>query len=173
VCGNGVLEPGEQCDDAGNTGNGCDSDCKVVCTQHGQGVLESEDHHCYAGYNQADFEGSQQACVKRGAHLASVSSAAENKLVRQLVSNSKWLGASEAASEMSPGKGDYAWLTGEPVDYTNWAPQEPNRAPSHCQSSNALCYAHCAVMLGDGTWAAQRCDMVDGYVCEWEPAGTK
>ncbi len=173
VCGNGMLEDGEQCDDAGHTGNGCDANCKVVCSQHGQGVLESEAHHCYAGYNLADFAGSQQDCVKRGAHLATISSAAENKLARGLVNNSKWLGGSEAVSEMSPGTGSYSWLTGEPFDFSNWAPQEPTHAEFHCAGSNAPCYAHCIVMLGDGTWAARRCDVVDGYICEWEPAGTK
>ncbi|MEO7036480.1 MAG: lectin-like protein [Polyangiaceae bacterium] len=173
VCGNGIIEAGEQCDDAGHAGNGCDASCKVVCSQHGQGSVESADYHCYAGYNQADFTGSQQDCVKRGAHLATISSAAENKLLRPLVSNSKWLGGNEDVAAALPCNGAYAWLTGEAFDFINWAPHEPNPGQAHCEGSNTTCYAHCIVMLGDGTWAAQRCDIVDGYVCEWEPAGTK
>jgi hypothetical protein len=35
------------------------------------------------------------------------------------------------------------------------------------------CYEHCMAILADGRWADQRCDRVDGYVCEWEPVGSK
>jgi hypothetical protein len=142
-----------------------------VCSQHGPGALESDDHHCYVGYNQAAFAGAQQDCVRRGAHLATISSAAENKLARALVSNSKWLGGDEDVPATSPGTGNYAWLTGEAFTFTAWGPQEPNRAASRCAGTTALCYEHCIVMLGDGTWADHRCDIVDGYICEWEPAG--
>jgi hypothetical protein len=175
VCGNGILEAGEQCDDTGQ--DGCDASCKVVCSQYGAGTVESEDYHCYAGYNQADFTGAQQDCVKRGAHLATISSAAENKIVRGLVDNSKWLGGYEDVPLTSAGSGTYIWLGGDPVSFDNWGPHEPDAAGAHCAGGaggpNALCYEHCISILGDGTWANHRCDMVDGYICEWEPAGTK
>jgi cysteine-rich repeat protein len=176
VCGNGILEAGEQCDDAGHAGlDGCDASCKVVCSQYGAGTVESEDYHCYAGYNQADFTGAQQDCVKRGAHLATISSAAENKIVRGLVDNSKWLGGYEDVPLMSAGAGSYIWLGGDPLSFSNWGAHEPDAAGVHCAGGapNTLCYEHCISILGDGTWANHRCDMVDGYVCEWEPAGTK
>jgi cysteine-rich repeat protein len=175
VCGNGILEAGEQCDDAGHTGSdGCDANCKVVCSQYDADAVESEDYHCYAGYNQADFTGAQQDCVKRGAHLATISSTAENKIARGFVDNSKWLGGYEDVPLMSAGTGNYVWLSDEPFSFSNWAPREPDPTGMRCGGgSNTLCYEHCVVILGDGTWANQRCDTVDGYVCEWEPAGTK
>ncbi len=175
VCGNGVLEAGEVCDDAGHAGkDGCDANCKVVCADYGPGTLESEDHHCYNGYDQGDFEAAQQACVKKGAHLATIASAAENQIARELVNDSKWLGGYESVPLTSEGTGTYTWLTGEAFTYTNWAPREPNRREAHCGAAfNTLCFEHCIAILGDGTWADARCDMSDGYVCEWEPAGTK
>ena len=175
VCGNGVLEAGEECDDAGHAGqDGCDASCKVVCSQHGAGVLASEDHHCYAGYDTFPFAAAQQDCVKRGAHLATISSAAENQLARTLTHNSKWIGGSEDVSLGSPGTGNYEWLTGEPFTYTNWGPEEPNRLDERCNfGASGHCYEHCLSILGDGTWADRRCDMTDGYVCEWEPAGSE
>jgi len=178
VCGNGILEAGEQCDDAGHTGpDGCDASCKVVCSQYGAGTVESEDYHCYAGYNAADFTGSQQDCVKRGAHLATISSAAENKIARALVDNSKWIGGYEDVPLTSAGTGNYIWLGGDPVSFSNWAPHQPDAAGAHCAGGgggpNTLCYQHCISILGDGTWANHRCDISDGYVCEWDPAGTK
>ena len=153
--------------------DGCAANCKVVCSQHGPGTVESEDFHCYAGFNQSDFAGSQQDCVRRGAHLATISSAAENKLARGLVDNSKWLGGYENVPLTSAGTGNYVWLDAEPFSFNNWAPQQPDPAAIHCAGTNTPCYQHCIAMLGDGTWANHRCDMVDGYICEWEPAGSK
>ncbi len=175
VCGNGILEAGEACDDAGHVGkDGCDATCKVVCADYGPGTLESEDHHCYNGYDSGDFAAAQAACVKRGAHLASISSAAENKLARSLVNGSKWLGGLEDVPLMSEGTDTYAWLTGEPFTYTNWGAGEPSGKETHCGSGfNTVCFQHCISILGDGTWANARCDLSDGFVCEWEPAGKK
>lgn len=172
VCGNGVIEGDEQCDDAGKQGqDGCDANCKVVCSQHGPGTLESPDHHCYNGYDAAAYEGAIQACEQRGAHLATIASAEENAIARKLVNNSKWIGGYEDVAANVQGTGDYAWITQEPFDYTNWGPKEPNRLTYHCEGGgfNANCYEHCIALMGDGTWADHRCDMSDGYVCEWDP----
>jgi cysteine-rich repeat protein len=174
VCGNGTLETGEQCDDAGHAGqDGCNDACKVVCADFGAEAAESEEHHCYIGYDEADFEGAVEACMKRGAHLATISSAAENKIVRTFVNSSKWLGGHEAVSATAQGTGTYAWITGEPFTYTNWGAREPNRAKVRCSGYEQNCYEHCVSMAGDGTWADQSCATADGYVCEWEPAGAK
>lgn len=177
-CGNGILEAGEQCDDAGHAGqDGCDNACKVACADFGAEAVESEDHHCYNGYDEADFEGAVEACAKRGGHLATISSAAENKIARTFVNNSKWLGGFEDVSLEAKGTGNYTWLTGEPFTYSNWAEGEPDLAKVRCGESNgpspASCYEHCVSMEGDGTWTDARCELSDGYVCEWEPAGSK
>lgn len=176
VCGNGLLEAGEQCDDAGHTGqDGCNAMCQVVCANFGADAAESADHHCYNGYDAANFEDAQADCVERGGHLATISSAEENKIARSFVNNSKWLGGYEDVSSAAKGTGAYTWLTGEPLTYLNWAQGEPNQAKVRCsESSNqATCYEHCLSMDGDGTWSDARCEVSDGYVCEWEPAGTQ
>lgn len=182
VCGNGKLEAGEECDDSGHTGkDGCDS-CKVVCADFGSGTLESEDHHCYNGYDAADFEGAVAACKERGAHLATISSEAENKIAQKFVNNSKWLGGAEDVASNVQGTGNYGWITEEPFTYSNWDRGEPNQGKVRCEGGGIVlgpgpvvssCYEHCVSMLGDGTWVDAQCEVSDGYVCEWEPAGTK
>ena len=176
VCGNGILETGEQCDDAGHTGkDGCDDACKVACANFGAEAVESDDHHCYNGYDSADFARAQDDCEERGGHLVTISSAVENKLVRGLVNSSKWIGGTEDVSESSEGTGAYAWVTSEPFSYTNWATREPDQARVRCMglTLNQNCYEHCISMDGEGLWSDALCDISDGYVCEWEPAGTQ
>lgn len=181
VCGNGKLEAGEECDDSGHTGkDGCDA-CKVVCADFGSDALESEDHHCYNGYDAADFDGAVDDCEERGAHLATISSEAENKIAQKFVNNSKWLGGLEDVASNVQGTGNYGWLTAEPFTYTNWARSQPDQGKVRCEGGgiiivpgpSASCYQHCVSMLGDGTWVDAQCEVSDGYVCEWEPAGTK
>jgi hypothetical protein len=173
ICGNGVIEAGEQCDGGSGT-SGCDDKCRVVCSDHGTGTVESEAHHCYKGYDEDDFDGAQQACLKLGGHLATLSTAAENKLILEFVRESKWVGGFEDVPLSSEGTGKYAWITGEAFSYTSWAEGEPDRAASRCGSSAAggRCYEHCIAVVRDGSWMDQRCDRVDGYICEWEPPGT-
>jgi len=183
VCGNGVIEAGEECDGgASKEKDGCSDDCQVVCAEHGPDLVESADHHCYGGYDQADFAGSREACTMKGAHLATIGSAAENEVVASLVKVSKYLGGFEDVPLMSEGTGEYGWITGEPLSYTSWKQGEPSRSGSRCAQTlpggpspigTKLCYEHCVAMVADGKWDDQLCDRVDGYVCEWEPPGTK
>jgi cysteine-rich repeat protein len=176
VCGNGKLEVGEECDDARREGkDGCSAACKVVCADFGEDVEASADHHCYAGYDEATFERAQAACEELGAHLVTIGSAAENDLVRGFVSTSKFIGAFEDVELTSEEAAEYEWITGEALSYENWDSQQPDRTGERCAtySNNARCFEHCAAMQGDGTWADQRCDVADGYVCEWEPAGAQ
>lgn len=70
-----------------------------------------------------------------GWYLATITSQAENDFIYSLVSEDSkywncclsgnssgpWLGG----EYVGPGVGDYAWVTGEPFVFTNWAPREP------------------------------------------------
>jgi hypothetical protein len=65
-----------------------------------------------------------------GGHLVTIGSAEENEyvfnLIRELapdLTDQWWLGATDEAVE-----GTWVWVTGEPFDYTNWGPGEPNNS---------------------------------------------
>jgi len=62
VCGNGLIEAGEQCDDANNVnGDGCDNDCTISC---GNGVVTSPEQ-CDDG-NTIDGDGCDSNCQPTG-----------------------------------------------------------------------------------------------------------
>jgi len=80
--------------------------------------------HYYARIDEPmEWEAAQARAVQLGGYLATIGSQAENDFVMQLCLASpgplSWLGGRLVA-------GNWRWVTGEPWDYTNWAPGEPN-----------------------------------------------
>jgi hypothetical protein len=64
-------------------------------------------------------------CEQVGGHLVTINSPEENQFVFELAPNT-WLGATDEEVE-----GTWRWVTNEPFDYVNWAPNEPsNWSPS-------------------------------------------
>lgn len=178
VCGNGVREPGEECDDGdSDDGDGCTSGCKVVCPkQHGV-VLNPINGHCYWRIKKGIGLGGgwlEQAnkCVQAGGYLASLRSAEENEFVRKLHTDREvWIGATDGKGAQEPGVGKYGWISKEPFDYAAWAPGEPNAFAFGCPPVLATCYEHCAVQRTDGLWNDQNCNDGQDAICEWAPPG--
>ncbi|MFN3409183.1 MAG: FG-GAP-like repeat-containing protein [Limisphaerales bacterium] len=69
----------------------------------------------------------QAKAVQLGGHLVTVNDAAENAWLVDTFSNfggqprSLWIGFNDAAQE-----GNWVWVSGQPVGFTNWRPGEPN-----------------------------------------------
>lgn len=149
-CGDGVLQPGEECDDKLAYAN------NVTCTQCRIGCPagESKDaatHHCYrivtgAG---ANWEAAKNDCAMTGAYLATINSPAENMLLQTNLNGPKWLGASR-----SDNNGAFKWLNTDAICYTNWA-TDPGKDDKHC-----------AALQPSGTWSNEPCNQALGYICE-------
>ena len=81
----------------------------------------------------------ESAAASRGAHLATIGSAAEDRFVYGLGVASipghvgVWLGGAQSEGACEPGCG-WAWVTGEPWSYTNWASGEPSNLPGYNES---------------------------------------
>ncbi|MEO0779205.1 MAG: lectin-like protein, partial [Bacteroidota bacterium] len=58
-----------------------------------------------------------------GGHLVVINSAEENQYIQNNVNTRIWIGLSDEAQE-----GNFRWVNGDPVDYTNWNPGEPNNS---------------------------------------------
>nr|XP_046272979.1 lactose-binding lectin l-2-like [Scatophagus argus] len=99
-------------------------------------------------------------CVSEGANLVSIHSQEEQTFVKDLVKNFDpnegwtWIGLSDTHKE-----GSWMWSDGSAVDFTFWAPQEPNN-----QGGNENC-AH--LNFGsDFKWNDRPCDSTYTSVCE-------
>jgi hypothetical protein len=102
-------------------------------------------------------------CVAKGGHMATLSTMAEHSFVIELMIEQDWFGrigwpaiGLNRASSTSP----WLWVTGEPVDYLPWAPDQPGPAGRFAQ------------LWGDGatpnlTWSANGNSFVSAAVIEW------
>ncbi|MGD9789753.1 MAG: GC-type dockerin domain-anchored protein [Phycisphaerales bacterium] len=90
-------------------------------------ISNSANGHEYLLYEATDWNTAESTAVALGGHLVTINDADENLFVNSQVlgfdgaDRRAWIGFTDAASP-----GDYAWISGEPVTYTNWNPGEPN-----------------------------------------------
>ena len=79
-------------------------------------------HSYYRSTSSMTWTAARQACANMGGYLVTITSAAENNFVFNTWP-SGWIGFTDEAVE-----GQWRWVTGEPVTYTNWNGGEPNNA---------------------------------------------
>jgi len=124
--------------------------------------------HVYALYeNLTNYGQAQELCKKMGGHLATITSAEENKAVASLINNSEreyWLGANDVAVE-----GTWVWDTGEPFIYKNW-----NKDDEYTEPNNYDGVEHYMTLYKNGKWndaryGAHLYDNGNGFILEIEP----
>jgi len=84
------------------------------------------------GQTTITWDEARSAAEAMGGHLVTITSAAENAFVTDLVVNygsgnreRYWLGGYQINTDVEPA-GNWAWVTGEDWVYSNWAAGEPN-----------------------------------------------
>lgn len=157
VCGDGAVDPGEQCDDANDTGgDGCEG-CLVVCDD---GYVDPETFHCYAAGSEprsrADAA-SECAAWLPGATLVAVSSPDELEAIRDDVPFPvapawKWLGATHDGRS-------WHWDNGEPW----WSPEGD---PSGSTETPYVSFQQAI-----SVWSAVGDNYAAHPICEWAPPG--
>ncbi len=89
--------------------------------REGEWVLNPANGHSYKVIHCEDREDAQAKAVSERAHLVSINDSAEQKwLVSIFGSIPYWIGLTDGDEE-----GEWRWMSGEAVGYTNWAPNEP------------------------------------------------
>ncbi len=86
-----------------------------------QGVFEGNAY--FLSNNATTPEDANAQAIAAGGHLVTISSAAEDAFVSNMDPGRIWIGFTDNVTE-----GDWQWVTGEPVTYTNWDYGEPNNA---------------------------------------------
>jgi hypothetical protein len=129
-CGNGVVEPGEECDPP--AAGACTATCKSVraCLEPG-GYSSPVNGHCY--FPQAvitDYQTALAACPN-GTHLATLNSPAETEAGLQAVAEDCWIALS--APQGAPG---FHWdVSGEDFNarrYHGFTNDDPNVLNAAC-----------------------------------------
>ena len=129
-----------------------------------KGVSNPGNGHWYLITPGMSWNSAGDYCSSRAGHLLIINDAAENGFIFNLAPGA-FLGATDSGHE-----GQWVWITGEPLSYTNWEAGEPNNCSgSNCGPENYLVYAG---NVEQGTismkWNDVSTDGFGEYICEWE-----
>ena len=183
ICPDGNPDPGEQCDDGNLTEtDGCTSQCKkgVVCNSivlpgGDRFAVDPSSGHCYVSFDDdlTTFASAELSCEAAGplvyeGYLATITSGAEDSVVLsvQNTAQNPWIGAIDDANDTDA---IFAWVTGEPFGYSDFAPGEPDDDVALGGLGECL---HIANPVGE--WNDTNCDFVGfvaGRICELPEPG--
>jgi len=137
-------------------------------------IADGGNGHLYEDVDDGNINWLQakQAAESKGGYLATITSAAENLWVTNTFGypnlNAHFLGGFQPPNSAEP-LGDWSWVSGEPWNYTNWGPFEPNNSLVG-EEEDALEFGHGPNAEG-GQWNDIRNFWTrSGYVIEYNPA---
>ncbi len=159
ACGNGLLDPGEACDDGNDRErDGCGGDCTLGCAD-GSGadraLVDPATGRCLAAFlTQEDGAAAQARCAALGGALAALSSPITERAATLLVEpETRFLiGLGDGALE-----GTYAWPDGEAPASSRWCFGEP------AGGEEQDCVVH---RVDLGCWENKPCADFAPYLCE-------
>lgn len=99
------------------------------------------------------FPAANTACEGLGAHLAAVTSAAEQTAVAPLAKTDRWIGLRRPPGSTNDAK-LFTWVTAESTAFTKWDAGEPDGS------------GECARMKPNGAWADASCAAEYIAICE-------
>lgn len=131
--------------------------------------------HSYYAFNMDSidtWEEAEEYCESLGGHLATITSAEEDAFVYQYMREnfsyeSAYFGLTDAGHE-----GEWMWVTGEPVSYTNWENGEPNNGientDQYPENYGLYYYDFSNGKWNDGDFGVYTYRGGTAFICEWE-----
>ena len=139
-CGDGFICQGGICvEEVSGCGDGVDM-------SYFSSMTSGDDSNYYLSSESYSWEDANTLANELGGHLVSINSSDENAVIESLSpGNNLWIGLYQNlnASDFSEPSGGWEWVTGECLDYLNWAGPEPN-------NDNGEGYGHMNIF---GTWS--------------------
>ncbi len=84
-------------------------------------VVNPTNGHAYKSIHCKSWDDANSQAVAEDAHLVAINDEAEQKWLSKIFGwQPYWIGLTDFAEE-----GEWTWINGEPITYTNWAPHEP------------------------------------------------
>ena len=130
-------------------------------------VEDGGNGHWYAGFtDRVPWAVASERATSIGGHLATCTSTAENQLVRtvrdtQCAFGGAWIGLRSLSPPWEPAA-SWGWVTGEPLEWTNWLVGEPNGFDT--QGAVARVVDLCCF---SDSWGDANGDALLPYVVEW------
>ncbi|MFK8103032.1 MAG: Calx-beta domain-containing protein [Saprospiraceae bacterium] len=105
------------------------------------GEFDGSKYFC-SDNNNFSWSAAEAAAHDAGGHIAVINSHEENEFLRtNILAPAVWIGFTDEAQE-----GHFRWVTGETVDYTNWASGDPNDYGINVSGADYT------VLLSSGEW---------------------
>jgi hypothetical protein len=162
-CGDGVVRAGvEECDHGGSPDASCTAACLVCDDPDAAATFVGSSGTCYYLYLPPvirQFGGAEAFCDDRGhGHLAALGTPKEHdEVIAGLnipAGESVWMGLSDRETE-----GEFLWSSDfAQGGYDRWSGTEPSGGPGED-----------CVLVTDGTWTDNACDIDHGFMCERSP----
>ena len=129
--------------------------------------------HLYAIYSvNMNWYDAYKHCDSLGGHLVTITSQNEQDFINGLIESSEYSAEIYEDYFFWTGgilNGEWKWVTGEPMEYTNWGSKEPDNGGSyqwHIALTTNLVAGNTHNSIGK--WEDLGHSRCDGIICEWE-----
>lgn len=116
------------------------------------------------------WQGAKEYCESRGGHLATITSFAENDFLYSYITSQGYECAYFGLSNESRDNRSWAWVTGEPFAFINWADGEPNAS---YEPYGMFYFKFTDGKWNDGDFGGQTERGGTAFVCEWDNQGSE
>uniref|UniRef100_A0A914DUK5 C-type lectin domain-containing protein n=1 Tax=Acrobeloides nanus TaxID=290746 RepID=A0A914DUK5_9BILA len=121
--------------------------------------LFNQTKRCYMVIHDVNFTQALSTCQNFSSNFVSIHSAQENNFVQTLCVNKQITGWCRIGLHEIGSSGNFTWVDGTPLDYTNWYPGNPGNFPSDPSVS--------LTDFSDQTWYMSPDDQVLDAICAY------